>query len=517
MVRFFSYILALICWVVVPACDGHSETELRQEGSEMTIDAKDIRPAVLAGSWYEGNPDVLRRMVRSYIDEAEAVPVSGTIIGLIAPHAGHIYSGPVAGHAYKTVMGKSYDTVVIVAPNHADPRLNFTSVYTRGAYQTPLGVVPVDGETAKAIVDYKPDDTIRESDLGHTTAYSGRWEHSIEIQLPFLHVALGKFQIVPIVMGDRERESEASHALGEAIANAVRGKNALVIASTDLSHFHDVSTLRKLDNVARESIEAFDPDAFLRSLETGETEACGGIPVAAVMITCRNLGASTARVLNMGNSGDVSGDYSSAVGYLAAVITNSEEQGAAESTEKVGVELGISEEEKQVLRDVVEETLKSVVNGGPVPEYTDFSGRLGEQWGAFVTLTIKGQLRGCIGNIVGTQPLIKTVADMTRAAALEDPRFPPVSPRELPAIEYEISVLTPIRRVENLDNVVIGRDGLIITKGRNRGLLLPQVATEYGWDRTTFLEQTCVKAGLPRDAWKDGDTLIEMFSAQVFH
>ncbi|MFC1650086.1 AmmeMemoRadiSam system protein A [Candidatus Latescibacterota bacterium] len=182
---------------------------------------------------------------------------------------------------------------------------------------------------------------------------------------------------------------------------------------------------------------------------------------------------------------------------------------------KVGVDLGLSEEEKDVLRDVVKNTLESVVNGGTVPALDNFSGKLGEEWGAFVTLNKNGQLRGCIGHIVGDKPLISTVAEMAMAAALEDPRFPNVNAAELKDIDFEISVLTPIRKITDIEEIVVGRDGIIITQKWNRGLLLPQVATDYGWDRVTFLEHTCNKAGLPKDAWKDEDTIIEMFSAEI--
>ncbi|MFC1490454.1 AmmeMemoRadiSam system protein A [Candidatus Latescibacterota bacterium] len=182
---------------------------------------------------------------------------------------------------------------------------------------------------------------------------------------------------------------------------------------------------------------------------------------------------------------------------------------------KVGVDLGLSDEEKDVLRNVVVTTLESVVSGGPLPKLENFSGKLGEKWGAFVTLNKNGQLRGCIGHIVGEKPLISTVAEMAKAAALEDPRFPNVSAEELADIDFEISVLTPIRQIKDIEEIEVGRDGIIITQKWNRGLLLPQVATDYGWDRITFLEHTCNKAGLPKDAWKDDDTIIEMFSAEI--
>jgi AmmeMemoRadiSam system protein A len=198
---------------------------------------------------------------------------------------------------------------------------------------------------------------------------------------------------------------------------------------------------------------------------------------------------------------------------MAAGLWNSGNEKEDDMKEK---EEQLTPEEKKILRTVVTETLESVVSGGKIPVYENFKGKLGQKSGAFVTLKKKGRLRGCIGHIVGNQPLITTIAEMTRAAALEDPRFPPVKQEELSEINFEISVLTPIHKVDDISEISVGKDGLIITRGWNCGLLLPQVATEYGWDPITFLEQTCSKAGLNRDAWKEPDTLIESFSAEVF-
>lgn len=515
MVRQLSCFFLYIMLIVTVACDGY--TESRQEGKRMNINKQDIRAPAYAGSWYEGNPDRLRASVKSYMENAKFTHGPGKIIGIISPHAGHIYSGPVAGYAYKHIIGKKFDTVIVVAPNHSDQHLNFSSVYTRGGYDTPLGLIPVDVETAKAIVDFDKSDDVKESDIGHLPGFGARMEHSLEIQLPFLQVALGDFKLVPIVVGDRDLGIESCSLLAEAIVSAVKGKNALIVASSDLSHFHDLKTLKKMDNIVRKHIEVYDPEGLLKDLASGKCEACGGLPIAVVMMACKQLGATEAKVLHMANSGDVSGDYNSAVGYLAAVLTVADkEKDSTEKESKVGVDMGLSEEEKDILRDVVKKTLNSVVNGGSVPTFDNFSGKLGEEWGAFVTLTKKGQLRGCIGHIEGNKPLILTVAGMAKAAALEDPRFPQVKPSELPDIDFEISVLTPIRKISDIEEIMVGRDGIIITKGRDRGLLLPQVATEYGWDRITFLEHTCNKAGLPKDAWKDKDTIIEMFSAEVF-
>ena len=517
MLRYLSFYIMIYYTILIGimAYDGH--TESKQEGRIMNINQQDIRKPAVAGSWYEGNPDKLRAAVKRYVENAKFISVPGEVIGIISPHAGHVYSGPVAGYAFKHIMGKEFETVVVVAPNHADPRLSFSSVYTRGAYETPLGVIPVDIETAKAIAEYDKSDSVKESDLGHMTGYGGSKEHTLEIILPFIQVAVGDFKLVPIVMGDNDRGFNSCSVLAKAIVSAVEGKKALIVASSDLSHFYDVGTLKIMDNSVREHIESYDPEGLLKDMASGKCEACGGLPIVAVMMACKELGATEANVLNMANSGDITGDYSGPVGYLAAVITTpAGENSSAEKEAKVGVDLGVSEEEKDVLRNVVKKTLETVVNGGAVPKFDNYSGKLGEEWGAFVTLTKKGQLRGCIGHIVGDKPLIETVAEMAKAAALQDWRFTPVKPSELPDIDFEISVLTPIRKIDNIEEIVVGRDGIIISRGMNHGLLLPQVATEYGWDRITFLEHTCIKAGLPGDAWKDKKTTIEMFSADVF-
>ncbi|MHB9027741.1 MAG: AmmeMemoRadiSam system protein B, partial [Candidatus Latescibacterota bacterium] len=421
--------------------------------------------------------------------------------------------------AYRQIQGKQYDTVVIIAPNHVDPRLQFSSVLTHGAYETPLGVIPVDTGITQAIAAFDASDSVRPSEMGHLAGYGNRMEHSLEIQLPFLQYALGSFRLAPIIMGNQEPASVIM--LAKAIAAAVKGKNALIVASSDLSHFFPAAQAREYDDRVKQYIERYDYDGLLADDAVENSHVCGRGPIAVAMMACRELGATRAVVLRTANSGDITGDTRSVVGYLAAAFIKSGESGSASAEERgeprVGVDLGLSEEEKEILRTVVRQTLSSVVKTGQIPTFREHKGKLGEQWGAFVTLTRRGNLRGCIGNITGTKPLIATVAEMTRAAALEDPRFRPVRPEELPDIDFEISVLTPIRRVNDVREIVVGRDGIIITRGYNRGLLLPQVATEYGWDRETFLEQTCGKAGLPKDAWKDRTTVIEAFSAEVFH
>jgi AmmeMemoRadiSam system protein A len=232
--------------------------------------------------------------------------------------------------------------------------------------------------------------------------------------------------------------------------------------------------------------------------------------------------------LKYANSGDVTGDKSSVVGYLAAALVaagedtragkagKAAEAGPAGQTAEVGVDLGLDRDEKLQLLKIARQSMEAAVRGKAKPEFKVTSVRLKENWGAFVTLTEGGELRGCIGHIVGTEALHKCVAEMAVAAATQDPRFSPVTEAELAAIELEISVLTPLRRISDPAEIQVGRDGIYIEKGYYRGLLLPQVATDYGWDRYEFLDNTCLKAGLPRGAWKEGAT-IQIFSGQIFN
>lgn len=183
---------------------------------------------------------------------------------------------------------------------------------------------------------------------------------------------------------------------------------------------------------------------------------------------------------------------------------------------RVGVDLGLNEQEKQTLRNIVKTVVECKARGEPVPEWKVDAPILKENRGAFVTIKRRGQLRGCIGQIEGKGPLYKTVEEMAEAAAFRDPRFHAVMGQELLELEYEISVLTPFHRIDDVSEIEVGKHGLYIKRGWQSGLLLPQVATEYGWDRQTFLEHTCAKAGLPSDAWKDKNAEIYVFSADVF-
>jgi AmmeMemoRadiSam system protein A len=321
-------------------------------------------------------------------------------------------------------------------------------------------------------------------------------------------------------MGDQNWE--LCQTLGEALGNALKGRNALIVASSDLSHFHPYREANSLDSALIKLLEAYDPEEACLQLNSRKVEACGGGPIVSAMIAGKILGADGLKVIKHANSGDVPmGSKDSVVGYLAGVIyrmTNTKEKSkrSEENKQMDQTEGTLTITEKRQLMEIAKTTVDCVVRGKKVPDFVPISDNLKQERGAFVTLKIHGELRGCIGYIIPIKPLYLTVREVAESAALRDPRFPPVSVRELPELEYEISALSPIRKIENVNEIQVGKHGIIIRRGYNQGLLLPQVATEYGWNREQFLEHTCNKAGLPFDAWKKEGTEISIFSAEVF-
>ncbi len=461
----------------------------------------EYRESIHAGSWYPGREKDLQEMIKTYLKNAQA-KVPGEIYGLISPHAGYMYSGPFAAFSYKLLENKDFDAVIVIGPSH---RHGFygVSVDKMTGRKTPLGRIDFDTELADEIIKQNAK-IIKYDPRAHIE------EHSVEIQIPFLQMVLKKFKLVEIVMGSQDYNT--CIALADALVNATKDKKILIIASSDLSHYHNQKTAEKLDNLVIDAIEKFDPELLYKRLSSDSCEACGGGPIITVMLASKKLGADRSRVLIYGTSGNVTGDYAQVVGYLSAAFFKGKEQ----EHEKVGVDLGFTEDEKKILKDIARKTIEAVVKGKKPPELKDVPEKLKEPYGVFVTITKHGSLRGCIGHIIADEPLYKITLEMAKAAALNDPRFNPVNGKELPEIEIEISILTPMERVKNFNDIIIGRDGLFIRRGYHSGLLLPQVATDYGWTVEEFLEQTCLKAGLPQDAYKSKDTEVYKFSAQIF-
>ena len=283
-----------------------------------------IRNPAVAGSWYPGSADALAAAVDRHLAAADEAPHKlSDLVALIAPHAGLIYSGPVAAYAYRQLRGRLVDLAVIVGPSHF-VAFDGVAIHRHGGFETPLGTMEVDVECSSALMEAVP--IMREHPVAHAR------EHSLEMQLPFLARLVPKAKIVPLLMGFQT--AETARALGEGLGRVLRGRNAVLVASTDLSHYHDASTARQLDAVVIECVSRFDADGLQQALDLRPDHACGGGPTVAVMLAAHQLGARDAVILRYADSGDVSGDKSAVVGYLAAALGNVTNSDTTEDTDQ---------------------------------------------------------------------------------------------------------------------------------------------------------------------------------------
>ncbi len=512
-------ILAVLRWQIAIGDD--------MSGSDSTY----VRPPAVAGAFYPGSPSELAKMIAKQFHEAPKPEITGRPVAIISPHAGYIYSGGIAAKGYKILEGESFATVIVISPSHSAYFAGVTA-FDGKAYSTPLGEIRIDRELTERIASAS--DLISFSNTGHTVA-GGRSEHALEVQLPFLQTTLGDFSLVALMMGDQDYET--CEALGSAIADAIKGNDdVLIVASSDLSHFHDSQTAKKLDSIVIDRVEGYDYRGLSEDLSNRKTEACGGGPIIAAMVAAEKLGANSVVTAGYGDSGDVTGDHSNVVGYLSAIVFRSgeskvyeldaeSEQEPAESDQSgdaihdspaTGVEFGLSTEDKKTLLTLVRRAIAARLSGEEMPAFENMSDALDAKLGAFVTLNKQGRLRGCIGTFRAAEPLYQTIARMALEAAFSDPRFQPVEKEELDLLDIEISVLTPMKRIYDPELVEVGKDGLYIRQGIYSGVLLPQVPVGYGWDRNEFLKQTCRKAGLPTDSWKSKETELYVFQAEIF-
>lgn len=474
-----------------------------------------VRPAAKAGSWYEGNPKTLEKQLAGFFSKAELPDLPGRICALISPHAGYVFSGGTAAYGFKALKGQRFKRVIVLAPSHY-ARFAGGSVLDVTHYETPLGRIPLDREAC---------DALRGTDYFSSVPMAHDQEHSLELQLPFIQYALeDEFTLIPIVIGN------VKPTWVEPMVNEILrywDDQTLLVSSSDFTHYgpnfgyvpfrqDQKENLEKLDGGAIDQILALDSEAFNAYVEKTGATICGRRPIALLLDMARKKNLE-ARLLHYTTSGALTGDYNNSVSYASIGFFASEDQ--EEPALDTGGAAALTDQEKQTLLRLARHTLETFLETGRAPEdLSDFeiTSALKEDLGAFVTLKIDNRLRGCIGYLKGIQPLYKAVMENTISAASRDPRFPPVQSKEASKIHMEISVLSPLVRVLDLEEIKVGRDGLIITLGGRRGTLLPQVPVEYGWSRQEFLEHTCMKAGLPRDAYKKTATVIERYSAQVF-
>lgn len=469
-----------------------------------------IRRAAVAGAFYPANKAELRALVEQFLDLSSPMLIDKNteIRALVAPHAGYVFSGAVAGRAYRELCGRAYNTVIIISPSHSKSFAG-ASVFAGKGYETPLGVVKIDNELAESIA--AAGNGIKFSNDGHETSAVGG-EHSLEVQLPFLQVALPETPIVAICMGSQS--SQTQDRLMKAIVNAVKQtkKKVLIVASSDLSHFHNVDTAFALDSQFKMSFEKYDYFKLAYELEMQKIEACGGGPVVATMLAAEQLGSVKAVTMQYATSADSPEGRSSrnrVVGYLSGLIIDDEKRGMALPK--------LNDDDKNFLLDVAKKSVERTVAGTEfilgenIPDY------LKDSYAVFVTMTKNDELRACMGHAFASSSLIDEIMESAKIASTMDWRFGPIKKTELSQISYEITILSRMKRITDFNEIQVGRDGLYIHLGNASGLLLPQVAEERNWDRITFLKHICQKAGLRDNDYKNPDAHIYVFNAIVIH
>jgi MEMO1 family protein len=430
----------------------------------------EIRPAAVAGLFYPRDAGALKREVADLIDGVENLaPRFGHPKALIVPHAGFIYSGPVAARAYDE-LGAARGVVrrvVLLGPVHREP-VRGLALPGAEAFETPLGRVPVDAEAVRLLAPFRQ---VLVSPAAHAM------EHSLEVQLPFLQRMLGEFSLLPLAVGDARPQE-----VRDVVERLWGGPETLFVLSTDLSHYHRYDEARAIDQSTLARIAAFNTDI-------NHEEACGATPLNGFLAAARARGLSI-RLLGACNSGDTAGSKDRVVGYSAFALY----EGNRVSLHDAGLAL------LAIARAAIGHRLGVYAE----PPRTDVAPWLARSGATFVTLTLDGRLRGCIGSLAPSRGLGEDVAENAVGAALRDPRFAPLSAGEWARCEVEVSVLSPPKPLQFADEADIlaklrpGEDGVILEYEGRRATFLPQVWESLP-DRKAFLGELLKKAGLPAD------------------
>jgi AmmeMemoRadiSam system protein B/AmmeMemoRadiSam system protein A len=482
----------------------NSKKEEEANMDEVKKEHQGVRHPAVAGQFYPADAKELANQVDGFLDKTEIVNPEKKVLGLVVPHAGYVYSGQVAAWGFGQLKDASIDTVILIGNSHR-AYFDGAAVYEKGYFKTPLGEVEIDANLAQKIIS--------ENKIIKADVKPHKEEHSLEVEVPFLQRVLKNFKVVPILMGSGDLSDVK--ILAQAISKNIIGKNIMVVASADMSHYPLYKDANYADKKTYEAILSGSVDNLentITALEhenitNAQTFLCAKDAVEVLMLVMQDLGVKDIKLLKYLNSGDTAGDKSQVVGYSAIAFYG----------ERLGGELSKTEEQK--LLEIAKQTVEVYVKTGQTPDLTEANSILNQKLGVFVTLKKHGELRGCIGNFTGSVdwPLWQNVQKMAIAAATQDPRFLPITAGELPDLEYEVSVLSPLQKIDDWHKIQLGKHGVEIKSGLRSGVFLPQVAQETGWDLETFMGQLCSqKAGLPWDCWKNKDTEIYTFTAQVF-
>ncbi len=453
----------------------------------------------MAGSWYPDQPEELARLIDGYLNLVR--PVDGAPAALIVPHAGYRYSGLVAAHGFRQLEGGNFDTAVLIASDHQPPISRPISVWAKGGYETPFGVLPVNEELAGRLIDH--DERIRFDPETHAH------EHSIEIELPFLKQVCPDCQIIPVMIGGADEGTV--RVLAEALLEVLPPEGVVIIASSDLSHYPsyeharevDESTLAAIELGEREELRRVIQESMAKGIPNLATCACGEVPIRVAMQVASGQGADRISLLSYSNSGEVeNGDRARVVGYGAVMFWHYETP-------------ALTTAQQNMLLDLAREAVAAQLHSGEVPQ-DPLAGPEFERLSAvFVTLRLGAKLRGCIGQVRADTPLYQAVREKAIAAAIGDPRFPSLQEKELSGLSYEISILSPLERISSERQVEVGTHGVALRRGNRRAVLLPKVAADRDWEGRTLLENLYIKAGLPADGWKDPVGLYRFTTVEI--
>ena len=474
-----------------------------------------VRPAVHAGTWYPADPAALRSAIEGFVARAGETGVRGDLVALVGPHAGLRYSGAVAGRAYAVLGRHRPRRVILIGPSH---HARFEGIALPApdleAYATPLGDLPID---ADAVLRLRG----RPGFGGPASAHDP--EHSLEMHAIFVAAVAPGVEVLPLVVGRLGPEDRVRDLAAE--LRPLLREGDVVVVSSDFTHHgprygyvpftRDVPAgLRRLLRGAVGPLVRCDPEGFSRHLAaTGDT-ICGREPLRLLL----RLLPRRARGVELASdtSGRITGDYRNSVTYLALAYT-ARGGWAGEGGRETRV---LTPEGERLALGMARRTLEVFLASGRVPGPEELGVPANGPWheprAAFVTLKAGHRLRGCIGHILPVGPLWKDLRDNAIAAAVRDPRFPPVTREELDRLAIEVSVLTRPRPVPGPEAFVVGRHGVILEARGRRAVFLPQVAVEQGWDLKTTLTRLARKAGLPPDAWRWPDARLRVFEAQVF-
>ncbi len=515
--QFIFFIAAGLLLTIPAGCDKQPKTTEKPAEPESKV----VFNSTLAGRWYPADADTLKKQVSQLFQKIE-VKSANDIIALILPHAGYQYSGRTAAMGLAG-LARQYKRIIVIGPSHYMPMEDVLSVPQETVYQTPLGEVPLDVEFIKKLLAYPQFQVIPRANQP---------EHSTQIEVPLLQFTQKDFKLVLIVAGQCSTQTISKAA---SILNSLVDNDTLVIASSDFTHYgpnygyvpfteNVPQEIKNLDMGAYKYIEQLDSAGFMEYKNKTGATICGYVPIAILLAMLDE--SSQAHLINYTTSGQLTGDYTNSVSYLAASFSGkwfkTEPAGLAsgEVSPLDGQESrasGLTEEDKKQLLSFARKSIIYFLDKHKMLNVseTNLSERLKEPRAAFVTLNENHQLRGCIGDIFPRQPLYKSVISNAVNAAVNDPRFLPVDKDELKDITIEISALTPPKPVGSYQDIRIGIDGVVLKKGGHSAVFLPQVAPEQNWSRDEMLTHLSLKAGLPADAWKQGASFL-VFQAEVF-